>query len=144
MGVTIHSIWFPAVGSLHVKVRFWKMGFCSIFPPWRVHILGGLQSKKVVSKIGLIKIVHLNKFFSLYFTLIWMVSNKGIESKLRPLVYMEVCGFGQIKPFYYLIPNFDMCFYIVSTKGTHKNWPNFDSFLVLWQGWWKIPLCFSV
>jgi hypothetical protein len=83
--------------------------------------------------------MHLNKLFSLYFTQIWMVSNIGIEmdnemSKLRPPVYMEVCGFGQIKPFYYLIPNFDMCFYIVSTKGTHKNWPNFDSFLVLWQG----------
>ncbi len=97
-------IWFAAVGSLHVEVRFWKMWFCSIFSPWRVNILGGLQSKKVVSKIGLIKIIHLNKFFSLYFTQILMVSNIGIEidnemSKLRPPVYMELCGFGQIKPF---------------------------------------------
>jgi hypothetical protein len=60
----------------------------------------------VVSKIGLIKIMHLNKLFSLYFTQIWMVSNIGIEmdnemSKLRPPVYMEVCEFGQIKPFFY-------------------------------------------
>ena len=91
------------------------------------NILGGLQSKKVVSKIGLIKIMHLNELFSLYFTQIWMVSNIGIEmdddmSKLRPPVFMELCGFEQIKPFQYLIPNFDMCFYIVSTEGTHKNW----------------------
>jgi hypothetical protein len=40
----------------------------------------------------------------LYFTQILMVSNIGTEmdndmSKLRPLVYMELCGFGQIKPF---------------------------------------------
>jgi hypothetical protein len=53
--------------------------------------LGGLQSKKVVSKIGLIKIMHLNKLFLLHFKQIWMVSNLGIEkdkemSKLRPHV----------------------------------------------------------
>ena len=56
-----------------------------------------------------------------------MVSNLGIEmdnqmSKLRPPVYMELFGSGQIKPFLYLIPNFDMCFYIVSTKRTNKDW----------------------
>jgi hypothetical protein len=44
-----------------------------------------------VSKISLIKIMHLNKLFLLYFIEIWMVSNLGIEmdkemSKLRPPV----------------------------------------------------------
>ncbi len=92
-----------------------------------MHILGGLQSKKVVSKICLRKIRHLNKLFSLYFTQILMVSNIGTEmdndmSKLRPPVYMELCGFGQIKPVLYFNPNFDMCTYMVSTIGTHKNW----------------------
>ncbi len=109
-----HPVWFAAVGSLHVEVRFWKMWFCFIFPPWRVNILGGLQSTKVVSKICLRKIIHLSKLFSLYFTHSSMVSNIGIEmdndmSKLRPPVYMELYGFSQIKPFKYLIPNFDMC-----------------------------------
>jgi hypothetical protein len=66
------------------------MCFCSIFPPLWVNILGGLQSKKVVSKIGLIKIMHLNQSFLLYFIEILMVSNLGIGmdnemSKLRPL-----------------------------------------------------------
>ena len=92
-----------------------------------------------MSKIGLIKIMHLNKLFSLYFTQIWMVSNIGIEmdnemSKLRPPVYMEVCEFGQIKPFFYLSPNFDMCFYMSVPKEHIKIGPNFDSFLVLGQG----------
>ena len=68
-----------------------------------------------------------------------MVSNIGTEmdndmSKLRPPVYMEVCGFGQIKPFFYLSPNFDMCFYMSVPKEHIKIGPNFDSFLVLWQG----------
>jgi hypothetical protein len=68
-----------------------------------------------------------------------MVSNIGIEmdnemSKLRPPVYMEVCEFGQIKPFFYLSPNFDMCFYMAVPKEHIKIGPNFDSFLVLWQG----------
>jgi hypothetical protein len=57
--------------------------------------------------------MHLNKLFSLYFTQILMVSNIGTEmdndmSKLRPPVYMELCGFGQIKQFLYFIPNFDI------------------------------------
>jgi hypothetical protein len=44
-----------------------------------------------VSKISLIKIMHLNKLFLLYFIEISMVSNLGIEmdngmSKLRPPV----------------------------------------------------------
>jgi hypothetical protein len=48
--------------------------------------------------------MHVNKLFFLYFTQILMVSNIGIEmdsdmSKLRAPVYMELCGFGQIKPF---------------------------------------------
>ncbi len=49
----------------------------------------------MVSKIGLIKIMYLNKLFSLYFIQISMVSNLGIEknnevSKLRPPVDLEV------------------------------------------------------
>jgi hypothetical protein len=55
---------------------------------------GGLQGKKVVSKISLIKIMHLNQSFLLYFIEILMVSNLGIEmdnemSKLRPPFDME-------------------------------------------------------
>jgi hypothetical protein len=41
-----------------------------------------------------------------------------------------------------LIPNFDICFCIISTKETHKSGPNFDFFLVLWQGWLKIDFSF--
>ncbi len=57
----------------------------------KIYILGGLQSRKVVSKISLIKIMYLNKLFLLYFIEISMVSNLGIEmdngmSKLRPPV----------------------------------------------------------
>ncbi len=90
--------------------------------------MGGHQGKKVVSKICLRKIMHLNKLFSLYFTQILMVSNIGTEmdndmSKLGPLFTWNYVNLhGQIKPFLYFIPNFDMCTHMVSTIGTHKNW----------------------
>ncbi len=70
--------------------------------------MGGLQSKKVVSKISLIKIMHLNKLFLLYFIEISMVSNLGIEmdngmSKLRPPVdlwgvFYRYCSARWIRP----------------------------------------------
>jgi hypothetical protein len=48
-----------------------KLGFekhdSVLFPPRWVNILGGLQSKKDASKIGLIQIMHLNELFSLHF-----------------------------------------------------------------------------
>ena len=73
------------------------------------YFLGGLQSKKVVSKISLIKIMHLNKLFFLYFIEISMVSNLGIEmdngmSKLRPPVdllagvFYRYCSARWIQP----------------------------------------------
>jgi hypothetical protein len=66
--------------------------------------LGGLQRKKFGSKIGLIKIMHLNKLFLFYFIEILMVLNLGIEMdnemlKLRFPVGMEIMRIWSNKTF---------------------------------------------
>ncbi len=56
-GGIIGFVRFLWCGLLGVDVKFWKTRLYCIFPLWRVNILGCLHSKKVVSKIGLTKII---------------------------------------------------------------------------------------
>jgi len=92
--------------------------------------------------------MHLNQSFLLYFIEILMVSNLGIEmdnemSKLGPLLtwnYEDLVNFEIL----FLIPIFDMCFYIAVPKEHIKIGPNFDSFLVLWQGGGILLFVFSL